>query len=75
MARPDVIYHQIFLYAVEETPYYGIILPYEHNVLEKEEQNITEHGRYIYSRTRLQRHERDWIFCVVIKEYCYNRGV
>jgi hypothetical protein len=27
-----------------------------------------------YSRTRLC-HEMDWIFCVVINECCYNRGV
>jgi hypothetical protein len=28
-----------------------------------------------YSRSRLQRYERDWIFCVVINECHYNRGV
>jgi len=27
------------------------------------------------SRTRLQRHERHWIFCVVINERFYNHGV
>jgi len=28
----------------------------------------------VYSRTRLWRRERDWIFCVAINKCCFNRG-
>jgi hypothetical protein len=37
--------------------------------------HLSHNFRFKYSQTRLQRHERDWIFCVVINECRCNRGV
>jgi len=32
-------------------------------------------SKYREIQTRLQRHERDWIFCVVTNGCCYNKGL